>query len=491
MTNGQKTKGRTHEQYGPEVARNWDKLVDWEKRERAYGGFFAKLLEGRGARRILDMSTGTGCDSITLLKRGFEVVSLDGSEEMLRVAEKNAERHRVRGRFVPVVADWRSMGNLLSVKFDGIICLGNSICHLVPEERSEVLRQVRNLLVDGGTFIVDYRNYDKILAGGTTGHGSYYLGDADITIKVKEGQVRPTYNLASGFSFPLSFNPIPIKVAIGELGEAGFSVTIYSDFREGYDSNAAFYQLVGKAIENPEAQIKGFYNSNAKKVNLFEDEITGNPSKFPLLHELRKSEHGLLEKGAGKKVLYFAAGSGQHILQLMKLGAEVVTLDFSEEMISLTCDRLRREGMTFKVVSGVTDVKSEYLDAFFKENPNTVLILLADIRGAEFPRDYFDWQFCYCTLPLLGRAEIQKVLERMLSWSKNGAVSIYDIEKLPILDQYYRDFGYNTHITGQTIAIEGGFEYYCISNQETTRIIQRQKKLSIHETGIARIYIWS
>ncbi|MFH0817149.1 MAG: class I SAM-dependent methyltransferase [Candidatus Micrarchaeota archaeon] len=247
MTNGQKAKPTgTHEQYGPNVARVWDKLVDWEKREKAYGDFFAKLLSDNGAKRILDMSTGSGFDSILLLKSGFEVTSLDGSSAMIEVAKENAKKHGLLGHFASVVADWRSIGSTFSTKFEGIICLGNSICHLNEMERGDVFRQIRGLLKQGGLFIVDYRNYNKILAGEKTGKGGYYLGEATINLNVEEGQVRPDYTISSKVSFSLSFNPIPIKTAIAELAGADFSITVYSDFREGLNPDAAFYQLIGK-----------------------------------------------------------------------------------------------------------------------------------------------------------------------------------------------------------------------------------------------------
>ncbi len=250
MTNGQKANPKgTHEQYGPNVARNWDKLVDWEKRDKAYGNFFVSLFAGNGAKIIADISTGSGFDSSKYIKSGFFelVISLDGSASMLEVAKENAKKHGFLDRFNPVVADWRSIGNVFKIKFDGISCLGNSICHLTAEEREDVFRQIKDLLTNGGLFIVDYRNYDKILAGEPVGHGSYYFGDVDIKLKMEEGQVRPDYTINSNTSFSLSFNPIPIKTAIKELEDAGLSVTIFSDFKEGFDPNASFYQLIGKA----------------------------------------------------------------------------------------------------------------------------------------------------------------------------------------------------------------------------------------------------
>ena len=61
----------------------WDALIDWEARASSEGRFFIDILKARGKKNILDVATGTGFHSVQLLKAGFDVVSADGSAEML------------------------------------------------------------------------------------------------------------------------------------------------------------------------------------------------------------------------------------------------------------------------------------------------------------------------------------------------------------------------------------------------------------------------
>ncbi|MFH1663256.1 MAG: class I SAM-dependent methyltransferase [archaeon] len=233
-------------------------------------------------------------------------------------------------------------------------------------------------------------------------------------------------------------------------------------------------------------KIKEFYNKNPKSYDLFESRI----NEFPLLKELREKENNLLKHGAGKKVFYFATGSGFHITQLAKAGAKVFTLDFSEEMIKIACKKLEKEGIEFEVLRGVSSFSKQFLDEKAGKNPKKLLIAVTDMRKVSLPKNYFDYVFCYCTLPLVGKKNIESILKKMLEWSRNGAVSIYRKESLPKLKEYYNKAGFNSWINGESIFIEGGFEYYCANPKEIKGIIEENKKLETIETGLGIIYLW-
>lgn len=66
-----------------------------------------ELLKGTDAPLVCDVGTGSGCIAVTLLReredaRGF---ALDISEDALRIAVRNAERHGVGGRLRLLVSD--------------------------------------------------------------------------------------------------------------------------------------------------------------------------------------------------------------------------------------------------------------------------------------------------------------------------------------------------------------------------------------------------
>ncbi|HEX3015544.1 MAG TPA: class I SAM-dependent methyltransferase [Desulfobacteria bacterium] len=75
--------------------------------------------------RILDLACGTGNISLELAKRGYQVVGIDYSAEMLAVAEEKLRRYRV-----PLYqADMRKLPPL-SGKFSAVVCLTDSLNYL-------------------------------------------------------------------------------------------------------------------------------------------------------------------------------------------------------------------------------------------------------------------------------------------------------------------------------------------------------------------------
>jgi SAM-dependent methyltransferase len=119
-------------EYVQSFVQKWDDLIDWEARASSEGDFFIRILKERGVRRILDVATGTGFHSIRLLRAGFDVISADGSPEMLAKAFENARRAGFIMRTIH--ADWRWLSRDIYNKYDAVICLGNSLTHLFSEQ---------------------------------------------------------------------------------------------------------------------------------------------------------------------------------------------------------------------------------------------------------------------------------------------------------------------------------------------------------------------
>ena len=237
--------------------------------------------------------------------------------------------------------------------------------------------------------------------------------------------------------------------------------------------------------------VKDFYDNHSHQYEEFETAALRESGKFPLLFEIRSRERELLDRAKEKKVFYFATGSGSDISHLAgNLGAKVVTLDFSQEMIRRTEDRLTREGIGYETLEDGETLTAHDLDAFFNSNPTKVLILKADIQGVKLPDQYFDDCFCYCTLPLLGSESIP-VLKQLTKTASQGAVSVYDKDKLLILNGYYTEFGFKSKAEGHTITLEGGFEYTHIPTSKMEKALRDvQKNTEIIQVGLGKIYNW-
>lgn len=236
-------------------------------------------------------------------------------------------------------------------------------------------------------------------------------------------------------------------------------------------------------------KIGDFYNNNAGKYEEFENQALINHEKYPLLFAIRNRERSFVSKAVKKKVLYFATGGGNDVLHLANLGNKVVTVDFSIGMINKATKKLDDAGVKFDLVKGEKHLTKVFLDEFFS-NGKQVLIINADINEVNFPENYFDHAFCYCTLPHMGK-DFEPTLKKLLLSSKNGAVSVYEKENLPHLENYYNDYGLNSHIEDRTIRIEGGFAYYVIPPGEIKEVIEKYKKLEVVHVGLGNIFVWS
>jgi len=240
----------------PFVAK-WDTLIDWEQRAKSEGDFFIEKLKERGAKRVLDVATGTGFHSVRLAQAGFQVVSADGSPEMLARAFANGRKH---GHILRTVqADWRWLNRDINGKFDAVICLGNSFTHLFAErDRRKTLAEFYAALKHDGILILDQRNYDTILDNGfSTKHTYYYCGEnvRAAPEHVDEGLARFKYQFPDGSEYFLNMFPLRKRYVEDLMLQVGFqTVTTYGDFQETYhqDDPDFFIHIAEKRYSNEE-----------------------------------------------------------------------------------------------------------------------------------------------------------------------------------------------------------------------------------------------
>ncbi|MFP4351743.1 MAG: class I SAM-dependent methyltransferase [Puniceicoccaceae bacterium] len=238
-------------EYIKDFVEKWDELIDWDARAESEGRFFIDELKKRGARKVLDVATGTGFHSLRLLEEGFEVVSADGSPEMLAKAFNNGCR---RGQILRIIhADWRWLNRDVHSKYDAIICLGNSFTHLHSErDRRKALAEFYAALRHDGVLILDHRNYDQMLDEGfSSKHTYYYCGD---NVKaepehIDEGLARFRYEFPDQSVYHLNMYPLRKAYVEKLMGEVGFQrVSTYGDFKETYhhDEPDFFVQIAEK-----------------------------------------------------------------------------------------------------------------------------------------------------------------------------------------------------------------------------------------------------
>src|SRR3989344_3614083 len=141
----------------------WADYIDWEKRREGEGGFLKGVLNRHKCREIFDTTLGDGCDSIYLLKEGFDVVSNELDDAFLKKAFENAKRENVALELTNL--DWRELSpDLMESSFDAVLCVGNSLTYLFDKESQlKALCSFRHILREGGILIIDERNYQYML----------------------------------------------------------------------------------------------------------------------------------------------------------------------------------------------------------------------------------------------------------------------------------------------------------------------------------------
>jgi SAM-dependent methyltransferase len=158
----------------------YDRFVNWDRRLAYELPFIERQLQSVGAHtqpakvptqglRVLDVACGTGRHAIALAQRGYRVTGADLSAAMIERAQANAAAATAEGiQFV--IAGFgqlsgRLIGGLHPVEaFDAVLCLGNSLPHLLTEAAlHETLADMAAVLRPDGLLLVQMRNMDAVL----------------------------------------------------------------------------------------------------------------------------------------------------------------------------------------------------------------------------------------------------------------------------------------------------------------------------------------
>lgn len=149
--------------------------VEYEKRCDYILSFFEQ--NGIKSGTVLDLACGTGSMSIPFMKKGYSIIGVDLSEEMLEIASNRL--FEVGNSFSLLKAKMQEFE--LSEKTDACICCLDSINHL--NNVDDVLATFKNVydsLNNGGLFVFDVNTvykHNKVLADNTFvfDEDDYYL----------------------------------------------------------------------------------------------------------------------------------------------------------------------------------------------------------------------------------------------------------------------------------------------------------------------------
>lgn len=147
-----------------ELSEDYDRFVNWPARLAAELPWLEEQLQQLGAQRVLDVACGTGQHAIALAQRGYQMAGADLSPAMIMRARDNAAATGLTIEFLPI-----GFGELASAfgvdRFDALLCLGNSLPHLLTASELQLaLQDFAAVLRPGGLLVLQNRNFDLVMA---------------------------------------------------------------------------------------------------------------------------------------------------------------------------------------------------------------------------------------------------------------------------------------------------------------------------------------
>jgi glycine/sarcosine N-methyltransferase len=148
---------------------DYDRFVNWPSRLAFELPFLESQLAGlhspSGAPlRVLDAACGTGMHAVELARRGYNAAGADLFEGMITRARENAAEAGVSANFRAAGFGGLARAFAADLPFDSLLCLGNSLPHLLSREAlAEALADFAACLRPGGLLLLQNRNFDAVM----------------------------------------------------------------------------------------------------------------------------------------------------------------------------------------------------------------------------------------------------------------------------------------------------------------------------------------
>ena len=118
------------------------------------------LSPQKTAARAVDLGAGFGMHSIPLARRGFSVLAVDTSPELLGELSAHASQLPIE----TAEADLLAFRSHLNGDAEAILCMGDTLTHLPTVESVEsLIGEAAAALDEGGVFVVTFRDYTTAL----------------------------------------------------------------------------------------------------------------------------------------------------------------------------------------------------------------------------------------------------------------------------------------------------------------------------------------
>jgi SAM-dependent methyltransferase len=178
------------------------------------------MLKPEGGERVLDLACGIGRHALELRRRGFEVVGVDISAELLDLAARDASEQGLEVSFLE--ADLRRLD--LEDEFDIVLSLNDGAVGYfeTEEENNRTFEVIARALRSGGGHLMQLPNV--LYAEKHLPQRSWIAGDATVELSDHDWNAQTRY--LEGFTVPIrigevfeEFAPIPFRQRLYSVEE--------------------------------------------------------------------------------------------------------------------------------------------------------------------------------------------------------------------------------------------------------------------------------
>ena len=148
-----------------QISDSYDEMTDLKNRLERIEDFVKALMSRYGPKSVLDAACGTGAYVVKLAQMGIDVTGADISAGMLAKARAQSGRVGVGARWIN--CPMQQLADHCPEKYDVVMCLGNSIPHILTAgELDQTIKGFAGLLRPGGVLLIHLLNYSRIRQSG-------------------------------------------------------------------------------------------------------------------------------------------------------------------------------------------------------------------------------------------------------------------------------------------------------------------------------------
>lgn len=142
--------------------REYDELVDWDRRLTREGPFFRRMFAESGVRSVADVGAGSARHAIMFRSWGLDVTAIDPGADMLELARENAAAAASDVRIAE--GSFGEVAGILGEKVDAVTCTGNALPHVRSLAGLQAaLADFATALQPGGLLVLHYLNHERLL----------------------------------------------------------------------------------------------------------------------------------------------------------------------------------------------------------------------------------------------------------------------------------------------------------------------------------------